>query len=233
MTSDGSPDEIIECSSPPCMLEEVYARTKTLSVPLPRGDVPQTWAEVRHWRSAKRKILLERRMALPALDRASHHTIVSTILGQVLQNNEGKLVGFYWPFKGEYDLRPLVRMLQAKGVRFALPVVIVKAEPMIFREWKPGARMSQGVWNIPVPAEGKPVFPDLLLVPLVGFDKHRFRLGYGGGYYDRTIAAAPLRPRSIGIGYDGLELSTIHPQPHDIQMDCVVTERGIAYGSGA
>ena len=90
--------------------------------------------------------------------------------------------------------------------------------------------MSQGVWNIPFPSEGRTVIPDVLLVPLVGFNRHRFRLGYGGGYYDRTIVAALIRPKTIGIGYDRLELATIHPQPHDLQMDCVVTERGVAYG---
>jgi 5-formyltetrahydrofolate cyclo-ligase len=79
-----------------------------------------------------------------------------------------------------------------------------------------------------VPAEGPPVQPDTLLVPLVGFDARGYRLGHGGGYYDRTLAAMPRRPLAVGIGFESLRLPTIHPQPHDIPMDMIVTERGTA-----
>jgi 5-formyltetrahydrofolate cyclo-ligase len=231
MTRDDGREEIVECSSPPCMLEELHFRTGAFVSSLVKEDILQTWAEVPLWRSSKRKILIEQRVAISTADRANHNAKVSSVLGQILEAIEGKLVGFYWPFKAEYDPRPLVRLLQAKGMRFALPVVIAKDEPMIFREWKPGISMSQGVWNIPFPSEGRPVAPDVLLVPLVGFDRHCFRLGYGGGYYDRTIAAAPIRPQTIGVGHDRLELATIHPRPHDIKMDSIVTERGVVYGS--
>jgi 5-formyltetrahydrofolate cyclo-ligase len=100
-----------------------------------------------------------------------------------------------------------------------LPVVVEKAQPLIFRPWSPGVAMANGVWNIPIPAEGNPVYPDTLLVPLVGFDGKNYRLGYGGGFYDRTIAAMPRRPRTIGIGFACGRLRSIFPQPHDVPLD--------------
>jgi 5-formyltetrahydrofolate cyclo-ligase len=86
--------------------------------------------------------------------------------------------------------------------------------------------MASGLWNIPVPAVGEPVAPSLLLVPVVGFDRQNYRLGYGGGYYDRTLAAA-ARPRTVGVGFEHSQIATIYPQPHDIPMDQVITERAI------
>jgi 5-formyltetrahydrofolate cyclo-ligase len=83
--------------------------------------------------------------------------------------------------------------------------------------------MSRGIWNIPIPAEREALHPDALIVPLVGFDSQRFRLGYGGGYYDRTIAAAARRPYCVGLGYAEARLDSIFPQPHDIRMDLIVT----------
>ena len=83
--------------------------------------------------------------------------------------------------------------------------------------------MALGVWNIPFPAEGEAVQPDTLLVPLVGFDTAGYRLGYGGGFYDRTLAMMPARPHTIGIGFTASRLRTIYPQPHDIPMDRIVT----------
>ena len=144
-------------------------------------------------------------------------------------------VGFYWPFKGEYDPRPLARALHREGARLALPVVATKGRPLIFRAWRPGTRMMPGVWNIPIPAEGEEVTPDTLLVPLVGFDARGYRLGYGGGYYDRTLATMAPRPLAIGIGFEIGRLATIHPQPHDVRMDLTVTEAratGIGASSG-
>ena len=85
-------------------------------------------------------------------------------------------------------------------------------------------KMSRGVWNIPVPGERTLVQPNLLLVPLVGFDAAGYRLGYGGGYYDRTLAAMSPRPLTIGVGFAMGRLNSIYPQPHDIPMDAIVTE---------
>jgi 5-formyltetrahydrofolate cyclo-ligase len=85
--------------------------------------------------------------------------------------------------------------------------------------------MNTGIWNIPIPKERDVLMPDAVIVPLVGFDESGFRLGYGGGYFDRTLAAAIPRPYAIGLGYEHSVLRTIYPQPHDIPMDMIVTEQ--------
>jgi 5-formyltetrahydrofolate cyclo-ligase len=123
-----------------------------------------------------------------------------------------------------------MRSLHAAGLRLALPVVVERARPLVFRPWWPGVRMEPGVWSIPVPAEGEPMLPDVVVSPLVGFDGRGYRLGYGGGYYDRTLAAlrdAGRPPRAIGVGHELAWLETIHPQPHDVPMAVVVTERRV------
>ena len=105
----------------------------------------------------------------------------------------------------------------------ALPVVIEKAHPLIFRTYRPGDRLEKGIWNIPIPAEGDPVTPDITIAPLVGVDPQNYRLGYGGGFFDRTLASLPKKPLVIGVGYEMQRIPTIHPQPHDIPMDRIVT----------
>ena len=194
------------------------------------GNAPPTsadWQDVRRWRKARREHLIASRVAFTVQERAAHLAAVKNSLVKALGRDFRGVLGFYWPFKGEYDPRPLVRELHATGVRLALPVVIEKARPLVFRPWWPGAPMAAGIWNIPAPASGEPIIPDTLLVPLVGFDQDGFRLGYGGGYYDRTLAALSPRPRTIGIGHEFSNLPTIHPQPHDIPMDVIVTEMRI------
>ena len=113
------------------------------------------------------------------------------------------------------------------GGRCALPVVVEKKAPLVFRLWEPGGRLVPGVWNIPVPADGDEVPPDVVIAPVVGFDSACYRLGYGGGFFDRTLATMPHRPLAIGVGYDAAAISTIYPLPHEVAMDAIVTERGI------
>jgi 5-formyltetrahydrofolate cyclo-ligase len=184
------------------------------------------WEEVRAWRKAQRETLIGQRLSVPRDERARCDKAISARLGHLLPALEGqRSIGVYWPFKGEYDARPLMRSLHLQGVRLSLPVVVERARPLVFREWWPGIRMVPGIWGIPVPAEGNAVLPDVLLAPLVGFDAGGYRLGYGGGYYDRTLAALPERPLVVGVGFETSGMETIHPQPHDIPMDLIVTER--------
>jgi 5-formyltetrahydrofolate cyclo-ligase len=86
--------------------------------------------------------------------------------------------------------------------------------------------MERGFWNIPVPADGPQVMPKIVIAPVVGFDPDCYRLGYGGGYFDRTLMAMPAGTRVIGVGYAQAAIPTIHPQPHDIPMNLIVTEKG-------
>jgi 5-formyltetrahydrofolate cyclo-ligase len=141
----------------------------------------------------------------------------------------GAAIAFYWPFRGEIDLVGFVRELIGGNSVAVLPVVVEKGRPLEFWRWEPGMEMRPGIWDIPVPAAAEPAEPDCLLVPLVGFDDQGYRLGYGGGYYDRTIAALPRPPLAVGIGYAFQRLPTIRPQPFDRPMDAIVTEAGIRW----
>lgn len=133
-------------------------------------------------------------------------------------------IGFYWPFQGEIDLRFLVESFVGLGSEAALPVVAEKLKPLEFWSWQPRTELVRGIWNIPIPRERNSVQPTVLLVPLIGFDAVGHRLGQGGGYYDRTLAASVKKPLTVGVGYEFGRLDTIHPQPHDIPMDAIVTE---------
>ena len=183
----------------------------------------EDWLLVRPWRKAKRLELIERRMAKSADERNRDSEPVLQRLLELIDVSSYPTVGLYWPIRGEIDLRPLARRHVACGGRVGLPVVVQSAAPVEFWLWEPGVPLVRGQWDIPVPKERRPVTPDLLVIPLVGFDRALYRLGYGGGFYDRTLAAATPRPRTIGIGFADAELPTIHPQRHDIPMDRIVT----------
>jgi 5-formyltetrahydrofolate cyclo-ligase len=182
------------------------------------------WEQIRVWRKEQRAALIERRLAIAGDDRARWSERITTGILRELATRRAALLGFYWPFRGEYDPRGVTELLHAQGVGLALPVVVRKMAPLVFRSWHPGARLESGVWGIPVPADGEVVLPDTLLVPLVGYDRQGFRLGYGGGFYDRTLAAMPRRPMTLGVGFGFALLETIYPQRHDIRMDVVITE---------
>ena len=108
-----------------------------------------------------------------------------------------------------------------------MPVVTAVGAPMVFRAWTPSAAMSSDRYGIPIPADGAAVIPDIVLLPLVAFDPQGFRLGYGGGYFDRTLAAMVPRPRAFGVGFELGRVPDIRPQAHDIRLDAVVTEAGV------
>jgi 5-formyltetrahydrofolate cyclo-ligase len=188
---------------------------------------PQSWPAVREWRKAKRNELLARRTALSFHDRQRFGESLTAHLLTAVDLNAYAVLGFYWPIRGELDLRAFAHRHVETGRAAALPVVVEKNAPVEFWQWEPGAAMQRGFWNIPVPAERRVVVPDVLLIPLVGYDAAGYRLGYGGGYYDRTLASLMPRPLCIGVGYDAAALETIHPQPHDIPMDLIVTERRV------
>jgi 5,10-methenyltetrahydrofolate synthetase len=113
-----------------------------------------------------------------------------------------------------------------------LPVVVAKARPLEFREWCPAAVTSRGAFGLPVPVGTPALAPEAVLVPPVGFDARGYRLGYGGGFFDRTLAAAPTRPLAIGLAREASRMETIRPQAHDIPMDFIVTEAGIHHAGG-
>lgn len=138
----------------------------------------------------------------------------------------GQTVAICWPHRNEYDARPLASRLRAAGSTIVLPVVIAPQSPLIFREWKPDTELATDKLGIPYPASGAAIQPDVLLLPVVGFDAQGYRLGYGGGYFDRTLAAMSPHPMVIGTAYELSRMQTLYPQSHDVPMDWVITEAG-------
>lgn len=179
------------------------------------------------WRKGERARLIAARMAMPAgAHRAASAAIARLLSAHFMPANPG-IVGCYWPFRREFNCLSVMRRIVSVGGEVALPVVIRPRHPLEFRRWTPQAEMAAGVWDIPHPAHGPPVHPTTLLVPLVGFDEGGYRLGYGGGFYDRTLAALPHRPETWGVGFELGRLETIYPQDHDVPLDHIVTEAGI------
>lgn len=133
-----------------------------------------------------------------------------------------RCLGVYLPIRGEPDLAPAYRQLHAAGILLALPVVREKAAPLVFIAWQPDDPVTTGTFGTTVPQGRTEVTPDALLLPCVGFNKDRFRLGYGGGFYDRTLDTIP-RARTLGVAYDCTEAVFGH-EPHDIALDAIVTE---------
>jgi 5-formyltetrahydrofolate cyclo-ligase len=190
-------------------------------------EEPSSPDEVMAWRKRARALLLDARMAVPVED----HQLISDgafrwVEDIFLQSLKTCTVALYWPFKRELNCLRFADRLLAAGGRVAMPVVVEKDAPLRFRAWKPGDEMAQGVWDIPYPARGAYIEPEALIVPLLGFDAAGYRLGYGGGYYDRTLERF-AKPLTIGVGYEDSRLDTIHPLDHDVPMDFIVTEDGV------
>lgn len=192
---------------------------------LPAAPPSEAWEDIRSWRKATRELLLKRRVELAVHIRLARGEQAKLRLSEHIDLSRFRMLGIYWPMRGEIDVRDIARAHLSNSGGVGLPVVIERGRPVEFWAWRVGMRMTRGVWNIPVPAERELVTPDALIVPLVGFDAQRYRLGYGGGYYDRTLAAAAVRPFCIGLGYEDCRLPSIHPQPHDIPMDVIFTEQ--------
>ena len=180
---------------------------------------------VKIWRRGERERLIALRQAMPAAERRQASERIEAALRELITGRPGVL-GAYWPFRGEFDPRPLIEWAVSEGRGVALPVVVDKKGPLEYRAWRPGEALVDGVWNIPVPAKRDIVVPAIVLAPLVGFDEACYRLGYGGGFFDRTLAALASHPLAIGVGFAAQELATIYPQPFDVPMAAIVTEAG-------
>jgi 5-formyltetrahydrofolate cyclo-ligase len=179
--------------------------------------------EVKRWRRGERERLIAWRQAAPATERRRWSERIEARLRPLIDQRTGAL-GVYWPFRAEFDPRGIIDWAVAAGRSVALPVVVDKRGPLEYRAWRPGEPLVDGVWNIPVPAKRDIVVPAIVLAPLVGFDAACYRLGYGGGYFDRTLAALRPKALAIGVGFAAQEIATIHPQPFDVPMDLIVTE---------
>ncbi len=214
-------------ASSPCMAHEVDPAYFD-----PHATDPGQARDVARWRRAERTRLREARQGMPVAERQEIDTAITNHLRDFLarrfEGAQGRVFSAYWPIKGEPDLRPLMRELHEVGVTVALPIVETRFAPLVFRRWTPETRMVRGDWNIPVPPPDAPeVTPDITLAPVMGWDEAGYRLGYGGGYFDRTLASLTPRPFTIGIGLQTAQIATIYPQPHDIPLDTIITEAGV------
>lgn len=178
-------------------------------------------------RSALRREKIAARQAMTAEARVACSSLVEQHLWTLLLGHEGATLAFCWPMRGEFDCRPLVVRWLAAGGRACQPVAAAAGAPMVFRPWTPGAPMTSDPHGIPVPATMDILLPEVILLPLVAFDGAGYRLGYGGGYFDRTLASLEPRPLAVGVGFELARAASILPQPHDLPLDAVVTEAGI------
>ena len=183
--------------------------------------------QLKAWRKRERERLLAERAALdaPALERLRLR--MDAHLERAFPGLAAARLAFCWPIKGEYDARHLARTLRERGALTALPVVVAPRQPLVFREWHPGLKLAKGPLDIPYPVDSPEVVPNAVLLPMNGWDGAGYRLGYGAGFFDRTLASLSKKPAVIGVTYEMARLETIHPQSWDIPVDWVVTERGV------
>ena len=141
----------------------------------------------------------------------------------------GAIVSGFSAIRDEIDPGALLQRLAGEGFRLALPVMQGKGKPLLFRAWAPGDEMGSATWGIAEPLPSRPVLePDVVLVPLLAFDTQGYRLGYGGGFYDRTLASLRARKSiiAVGIGYDELRIDAVPHLDYDQRLDWVQTPSG-------
>ena len=196
--------------------------------------------ETAEWKQRERRAAAERRaQAFAALPNAGHD--LATRFHESVHLPRGAVVSGYWPLDGELDIRPLLHQIHEQGHPIGLPVVRGKGQPLLFRRWSPGMALVECSFRVLTPPEGAPeIVPDVLLVPLLAFDREGFRLGYGGGFYDRTLekrrheahsggahSGHPV-PRgpilAIGMAFAAQETECLPRGPFDQRLDWIVTE---------
>jgi len=182
------------------------------------------------FRRTLRQQRIERRLALSADECA----LLSAKICEHIQENfpqlAGMRVGFCWPVKNEPDLRPLIMSwIESGQTGFAalLPVVLEVNVALAFRQWTPGERLIDDRYGIPTPVAGEFLVPQALLLPVNAFDAAGYRIGYGGGLFDRTLAAIKPAPLSIGVGFELARVDSIRPEVHDVRLDAMVSEAGV------
>ena len=189
-----------------------------------------------------RKQLQAERLGL--LDRHQRAAHLQEVLQVWLITRPETTIGAYWPIKGEFDALPVLyrwsesadtdmpgefgvpRRLPAER-RIGLPVINRETKQLSFHVWDPGCPMEEDAYGIPKPKDTEVFHPELLLVPCVGFGPGGVRLGYGGGFYDRTLAAIRPRPATVGLGYAHAHVPWLQAEPHDIPLDALLTEEGV------
>jgi 5-formyltetrahydrofolate cyclo-ligase len=182
--------------------------------------------EVKAWRRIERDRLIAAREGLDAATLELLRQRIDAHLWRAFPGLAAAKLAFCWPIRREYDARRFAQRLRECGAVTALPVVVAPRQSLVFREWHPGVTLASGPLGIPYPVGSDLVVPTAVLVPMNGWDEAGYRLGYGGGFFDRTLASLTKKPVVIGVSYELARMKTIRPQSWDIPMDWVVTERG-------
>jgi 5-formyltetrahydrofolate cyclo-ligase len=187
------------------------------------SDIKFSKAEARKTASLVRKTAHEHAADTAGLALVGHHFPVAPAAGR-------SVVSAFFPYQSEIDTRPLLGKLAGEGWTTALPIVIALGQPLVFRRWLPGQATVPGMWNIPQPTEDSPVVePDVLLVPMLAFDRQGYRLGYGGGFYDRTLEVLRAKKPivAIGVAYASQQVDSVVRGAHDQPLDFVMTDEEV------
>lgn len=190
------------------------------------------------YRRSLRRSMIERRLALSVEECSQRSIELCRHLVTSFPELNQLRVAFCWPVRNEPDLRPQLESwlsAEEQGFLALLPVVVEENAPLAFRAWFPECQLTPDRYGIPTPVSGDFIVPEALLLPVNAFDAGGYRLGYGGGYFDRTLAAlnsAKRRPLVIGVGFELARVDSIQPEPHDLPMDAIVTEAGVYYRNG-
>jgi 5-formyltetrahydrofolate cyclo-ligase len=184
---------------------------------------------------ALRKQLIEQRLKMP--DRLRRGDLLQQVMRIWLVGRTDTVIGAYWPIKGEFDPLPALHRWKEDGElldepqlrRIGLPVVDKLHQTLKFHAWFPGCPMEEDAYGIPKPKDTEVVVPTLLFVPCVGYGVGGYRLGYGGGFYDRTLAQLQPKPYTVGLGFAQGFLPNLEPEAHDVPLDAVLNELGVVW----
>lgn len=186
-------------------------------------------------RKALRAALVEQRLNLP--DRLQRAALLQRVMRIWLVGRPDAVIGAYWPIKGEFDPLPALHRWKEDGElqggpqlkRIGLPVMDKVHKTLTFHAWYPGCPMEEDAFGIPKPKGTEVIVPTLLFVPCVGYAAGGYRLGYGGGFYDRTLASLEPRPMTVGLGFTQGYLDDFEPEPHDMPLDAILNDNGVVW----
>ena len=185
-----------------------------------------------------RQNLLEQRLNLP--DRQFRCDMLQQVMRIWLVGRPDVVIGAYWPIKGEFDPLPALHRWKEDGElldqpqprRIGLPVIDKQTKTLTFHAWYPGCPMEEDAYNISKPKDTEVVVPTLLFVPCVGYGPGGYRLGYGGGFYDRTLAQLTPKPHTVGLGFTQGFVADLEPEAHDVPLDAILNDNGVVWPVG-